>query len=239
MSTGPDFKRRKFGHLGILFTLSLFVLAGSIQTASGQILRPGDLKVSEVRRGDQLITVFKITGSIAYPMAHELKEAFEKMSPESKRVLLHLNSGGGSVQEGLEIIGLLRLKKREGYKIDSTVHNGEICGSMCVPLFVQGERRYAGEVSAFMFHGVVKHGFTNVPDEERTRSLINLFFDAGVSRDWISLMWERKAFSTPGSYWLTGQQLLNEKSNIVNFLLPAHDVEEPWHAPLDPNIRPR
>lgn len=205
-----------------------------------QILRPGKVQLKEVKNssGAEFYAI-ELTGTIAYPMSIEFKELVEKMTNPTKPLILHLNSGGGAASEGLKIISLLRREIQNGRKVTTTVHNGEICGSMCVPVYLQGQKRFAGEIAAFMFHGVVRHGFTNIPDQAKTREYLRLFVDAGVPQSWLDKMWDRKVYSTPGNYWMTAAELMKDESNIITDLLPRHDIQTPWEAPIDPQIRPR
>lgn len=222
---------------GALLTLAL-VLFPAI--APAQSLVPGKVQLEERKSGKtgKEFYVIALTGALAYPLAREFDELVESFK-DDRPLLVHLNSGGGSYQEGLKIIATLRRLAQEGREVNTTVHNGEICGSMCVPVFLQGRKRFAGEVAAFMFHGVVAHGFTNVPNEAKTREALNLFLDAGVSKEWLDGMWGKKVFSLPGQYWMTAGELHRENSGIVTEIIPRHEVFEPWSAPIDPQIRPR
>jgi ATP-dependent protease ClpP protease subunit len=181
--------------------------------------------------------VLKIKGPIAYPLAMEVRDAFKKYK-DRPTFIFDLDSNGGSTKEGEKIIAMMRKMRSEGKTILTVVDNGQNCGSMCVPVYLQGERRYAGEVSAWFFHGVTR-SFSNVPIEARTRALLNIFIDAGVSEKWLDKMWERKAFSTPGEYWMSGTELHKEKSGIITHLRGRHRTYEPVELPFDPQIRPR
>lgn len=109
---------------------------------------------------------------------------------------------------------------------------------MCVPIFLQGVKRYAGEVSSFFFHGATRH-LSNIPNERTTNRLLNLFRDRGVSEKWIKQLKEKGVFSTPGEYWLSGKELYQSEAQIITHPLPRHTTYEPQEAPYDPQIRPR
>lgn len=187
--------------------------------------------------GNKDYAVFKLEGMISYPMAREIEEHLELIEPDRK-LLFHLNSGGGSVDEGLKIIAIMRREIAAGRVVNTFVDQAEMCGSMCVPLFVQGLSRSAGTTSAFMFHGV-RPFHSNIPVVSRTRDLLNIFIDAGVSETFLDNLWEIGVFDTPGEYWISAKELVEADAGVITKLLPAHRKFEPWTAPFDPQIRPR
>lgn len=220
--------------LGLIFvTLSLAPSPGKALS-----LRSGEIKFHDGVKKKRPFDVIEINGTIAYPMAKEMEDILVKRDKKNALVI-HLDTNGGAITEGMNIIKLIRQEKAEGTAVHTTVHNGQVCGSICVPIFLQGKHRYAGEIAAFMFHGVTRGVMSNIPIESKTKELLNTFIDGGVSKEWIDLMWNREAFSKPGNYWMTAKQLVEEKSGMVTKLLPAHDIAEPWEAPIDPQIRSR
>lgn len=219
---------------GIIALLILFTL-----NANAQMLVPGSVKLIEAKgAGDKPIYVLQISGAIATPMAAEIEEQLKK-AVEDRPLLVHLNSEGGSVTEGEKIIAILQRLRAEKKTVHTTVMNGEKCASMCVFLYAQGEKRFASEVSTFMFHGAIQFAITNVPDAWKTREQLQHLIKAGVSTAWLNSLWEAGAFTKPGAYWMSGKDLVDAKSGLVTDLLSRHDVQEPWRAPFDPNIRPR
>jgi len=219
--------------------LCLFLGAFSLN-AFAFVIRPGKLKFEEISNKSGLnFYLIKMDGSIAHPMAAEFNDLRKKMTDPKRLLLIDLNSNGGVYSEGMKIIAQIRQEKMNGRAVFSTVENGAICGSMCVPIYIQGSKRFAGEVSAFMFHGAVRAGITNIPDEGKTNDLINVILDGGASPEWIQLMRSREAFSLPGQYWISGKELMDEKSSIPTDLISRHKIEEPRESPMDPQIRPR
>lgn len=218
----------------VLTILSILILS---LAAQAQSVVPGTVEYQDTREDGKAYVVIRITGALAYPMASELDEKIAALPPKVP-LMLHLNSGGGSLREGLKMIGSLRNFKKERQLI-TLVRNGEVCGSMCVPLYVQGDRRLAGEVAAFMFHGATPNGYTNIPDQKKSRDLTNMFVDAGVSTEWIESLWAKKVFSVPGEFWISGLELVEEKSKVVTELVSRHVQYEPWVAPIDPTMGPK
>jgi ATP-dependent protease ClpP protease subunit len=214
----------------IIPVLSFFV----ITAAHAQLLIPGTIQGRTIDKHKKY--VIKIEGAIAFPMAEEFDRLRSKI-PENYGLVVELNSPGGFVSETLKLIGSLRQEARQRLLVTS-VDNGDSCGSACVSLFVQGTRRFAGEVSIFMFHGASLFP-SNVPDATKTNEVLNLFRDAGVREDWLQEKIKQGVFSKPGRYWISGKELVDEKSGIVQKLMERHEIEEPIELPYDPSIRPR
>ncbi len=175
--------------------------------------------------------VIKLTGNIAQPLASEFFEIYKKV-PRDLNVVIDLDSMGGDQNEGQKILEFIRTEKASGRKISTFVANGNRCGSMCVLLFVQGEIRNAGERSMFMFHGVTP-ALSNIPDEIMTNRMFNLFLDSGVTSEWLEVMKKRGVFTEPGEYWISGEELVQEKSNVVTKLLSRHVHYKPETLPID------
>lgn len=210
--------------------------------ASAMTLVPGKVELvdleSKTKDGLSRYAI-QLTGAIAYPMADEIQEIFEQKIPREKSaVILHVNSGGGSLDEGMKIIAVIN-EQKERHEIVTTVRNGEICGSMCVPVYMTGTRRFAGETTGFMFHGVTR-AFSNIPDQRRTREMLGVVMvTQGVSASWLQGLWDQGVFSTPGEYWVTGKELVEQNAGVVTELIGRHVKFEPFEMPIDPQIRPR
>ncbi|KHD88922.1 MAG: hypothetical protein OM95_05445 [Bdellovibrio sp. ArHS] len=195
-------------------------------------------EVKEVPRSEmESFFTIKISGEVTPGFAAQLDSEFSKIDP-AKEVLLHLNSPGGLVDEGLEAIQIIKQQKEKGRVVETTVENGDKCGSICVPIYVQGKNRYAGEVAAFMFHGA-RPWHSNIPNKRKTEELLNKFVEAGVSEAWLKKLFGLGVFSEPGEYWVSGKELSAERSNVVTELIPKHVKFKPQRLPIDPNMGPR
>lgn len=215
------------------------LLTGAMAQAA--TLVPGDVKF--IRDGQDgaknPIYVIKLSGTIAYPMDEQFREALAQMTDSKKNLWVQLNSKGGSNERGSNIIKMLQAQKSQGRHVVTLVENGDTCASMCVPIFVQGNNRLAGEGSLFMFHGSTLFNFTNVPDPLQTRLMMQFFYDAGVNSKWLQSLIDGGVFSKPGSYWISGKEMSEAQALVSTQLIPRHVTDEPWRAPVDPNIRPR
>ncbi len=171
-------------------------------------------------RGKTLIVAW--TGRVELPMHTLLARAFDKWRSRSERILLQLNSPGGSLREGGDVIELLQRIKHT-HKLDTYVASRAICMSMCVPIFLQGDNRIAAPDARFMFHepkryfddGSEAKGFS-FEREALTRRFFNKYFvnspmDAQwrgqLEKDWIGK-----------DIFMSGAQLLEDGSNIVTRL---------------------
>lgn len=205
--------------------------------ALGQFIVPG--KVITLELGEETakkFAVLRIEGNIMPPLAEEFELAISQF-PAGRRVLLEFQSPGGMNTEGNKIIESIK-KARESLTIDSFVDNGAICASMCIPLFMQGRQRIAGERSTFMFHGAAPW-YTNIPTVSVTKEYTDSLIAAGASEEWLQTLWDLGVFSEPMEYWVNGEELFSEKTGIVTHLKPKVIKHEPKTAPFDPQLGPK
>lgn len=163
--------------------------------------------------------LIKITGPIDEKTSQAFTNLFTSWGETPREIEIYLNSGGGQSAEGWKMIELLEEQKQKGAHITTMVKNGNICGSLCVPIYVQGHVRKAGTASSFMFHSASKSfaglfSVMNLPAENEKVSRI--FLKAGVSKKWLDrLLAEEKIFESAEYYWISGRELFDEKSGIV------------------------
>ena len=86
------------------------------------------------------------SGPIVAGMADDVQAAVSRYEQELKRVVLFLDSAGGLVEEGDRVIGVLNEIKRR-HRLATVVLHGKLCGSMCIPIFLQGNERVAARAS--------------------------------------------------------------------------------------------
>ena len=134
---------------------------------------------------DMLVMVWK--GEIKAPMSDEISAAFELNKDRIRKVEFKLNSGGGSVKGGKVIAVLQQIKKRA--KLATVVAAGKRCGSMCVFLYVQGQKRLAAPASLWLFHevSIVIRETERIPELDREASETTFdkyWVPAGVNPTW-------------------------------------------------------
>ena len=215
---GGDRPMQRRGTLGRrLRALFLSVAAGSLVVASSSAFAEnpehGELKVGS-KPGT---IVLQWTGPIAAPMAQQIQSAFEQRKDQSARVVLTLASGGGSVAEGEKVIRVLR-QIRKTHRLQTVVGHGRSCGSMCVFIYLQGEKRTAALSSLWLFHEVSKKDRADdkkiTLDRVMWERLVETYYGpAGVSAAWTAKM---KPFTIKSDYWQTGADLVNDNSGIVH-----------------------
>lgn len=148
-----------------------------------------------------------------------------------------LDSPGGLVVEGKNIIEILQDLKKQGTHVTTFVKNGTQCGSICLPIYLAGHTRRAGSHSTFYFHGVT-HFFCNIPNARLTEEYIQMLKDLGASEKLIQHLRDDEAFTTPGEYWMTGKELYEDGDGFITELLGRHSKAKPQCPNRDPG-RPR
>jgi len=191
-------------------------LAGPAQPARALETERVGLKVapSDRRPGTVLMTW---NGPIAAPMASQIRDAFESRRRQATRFVLRISSQGGLVPEGERVIEVLRSIKAT-HELETVVMQGDVCASMCVFIYVQGQKRFGALTSSWLFHEV---SHMNVATKETTKldraaweRLVDKYFrPAGVSEEWIADMKPRTVNS---DYWQTGADLIRSNSGIIH-----------------------
>ncbi|NOT71646.1 MAG: peptidase [Hyphomicrobium sp.] len=160
-------------------------------------------------------------GKIEAPMLSEIDHAFAMHQSRARRIVLSLSSPGGSLDHGAKVVRLLR-RIGETHKLETVVAAGSRCASMCVPVYLQGQRRSAAPSAKFMFHevsfrDVLAEEDASVPERaigSATDRLFSIYFaPAGVPEDWIRGV--RAAMAGGNDIWKTGQELIDENAGIV------------------------
>jgi ATP-dependent protease ClpP protease subunit len=182
----------------------------------------GQFAVEHDRAAGALVLSWK--GEIERPMAHQFHEAFAARKDEAGRIVIDLDSPGGSLAEGRQVIEVIDLMKRT-HRVDTRVEANRRCLSMCVPIFLQGQERLAAASSRWMFHEPrFIDAFTGEdvkkPQFQRTyaaRSFFERYLrNSDVDGAWLDRIEE---VAKEKEVWRTGRQLFDEKSNVVTRLM--------------------
>lgn len=188
-------------------------------TLDAYFIGVGSLSVREEPAQDTVYLTWR--GRIDAPMEARLREAFEKYQGSTRTFVLDLSSPGGAIDHGARVVRLLR-QVRETHRLDTRVEAGKQCASMCVPVYLQGERRTAAADSRFMFHEVsfreeLSDDEVAVPQRAKSsatdRLFARFFVPAGVSQSWIEKV--RAEMAGGNDVWLTGPELVAQDSGIV------------------------
>ena len=157
------------------------------------------------------------------PMATRFREAFYEWQNKTEKFVIDLNSPGGSLYEGGQVIELITEIKKT-HTVETHVGPENICLSMCVPIFLQGDERRASAASAWMFHEPRSADFftgEEVAEPEFERKYVsNRFFQKYFTNSPMAPSWREKLESEweGKDIWRTGQQLTIENSNIITNL---------------------
>ncbi len=213
MSDGAHFSR--LGARLASLALCLFALGLGAAPAAAAAPATGKLTLSKSARHPEIL-VMNWQGTIGPGMADQINNAFERYKGTFTTIEFVINSGGGSVKEGERVIQVMK-KIKKTHHLYTGVLAGKLCGSMCVFVYVQGEKRYAAPSSVWLFHEVSytdkSHKIVKL-DRQQWEGLVDKYWvPAGVSQTWIDNMKEH-TFQT--DYFQSGQNLLEDESGIVH-----------------------
>lgn len=181
--------------------------------------------------------VVRLTGPILPPIAESLAEAWRTHEGHG-RLLLDLDSPGGSLDEAEALVGVLAVIRAEA-RVDTLVRHGALCASSCIAVFVQGADRAAGGASAWLFHGACRDPASNVPSLALTHRYLEILRAAGVDEAFLCRLVTEGYVTSPGQFWLSGYELFHVyRAGIITRLLEPWRPEPPRVAPPPP-LQPR
>jgi len=173
------------------------------------------------------------SGPISDPMRDHIVTAIDKYKADQRHLVIALNSPGGSIAHGREVMEAIR-KALRVHPIDTLVEKGGVCASMCVPIYLIGTTRTADPGAHFMFHEaslalpegkeiskIDREAISPVRKTIESLATDDLFQrDIGTQRvdaRWLTSM---RTKITHREIWLTGRQLVEEGSGVVDELVP-------------------
>jgi ATP-dependent protease ClpP protease subunit len=180
-------------------------LAMSGLAHAGDPCGEGDLKDTDIGYGR--LSLFWI-GSISNDMDAKIEAEFGKAKEQVTEVVLHLHSCGGSTRAMEQTVAALKRIKKT-HRLMTVVGWAHTCGSACVPVFLQGQKRYGALTSSWLFHEAWRRKWDtmgeptekNIISRETTeRSFKEYYEPAGVSKKWLdrvrSLIRNQELFQT-------------------------------------------
>jgi len=87
------------------------------------------------------------------PMANQIKDAFESRKGQATASCSGSRPTAAPSAEGERVIEVLRQIKAT-HELETAVTQGDVCASMCVFIYVQGQKRYGALTSSWLFHEV-------------------------------------------------------------------------------------
>jgi len=185
-----------------------------------QLAGKGDFVV-DVENSNRHTLTLTWRDAIEAPMALRLEEILFEFRNKADTIILKLDSQGGSLREGGKVVALLKEAKKH-HRLKTYVGKYDICLSMCVPIYLQGDvPRRAAKSSRWMFHQPITTNFLTdetiyIPQAEKDK-ISEAFFQTyfvnsemdPLWREWLYEEWVGK------EVWKTGEELFEEKANIV------------------------
>jgi hypothetical protein len=159
--------------------LAFGIVLGIIQIGGDKPAEPQGLTLHE----EKYRIVINWKGPVEPPMLKVFQDTFRKLDGDPRRIVLSLNSPGGSVQHGHQVIEELR-RAGKMRPIDTMVEAGHMCGSMCVPLYLTGITRAANPHARFMFHEV---SFRLPPQTQRRSAIWRVARPVSILANFIKL----------------------------------------------------
>jgi ATP-dependent protease ClpP protease subunit len=145
--------------------------------------------------------------------------------------VIALNSPGGSIAYGRTVAAAIHNGSQE-HLINTLLEQGGVCASMCVPVYLAGAERLAHPGARFMFHMASVNPAdraTAQGDEvavSQYRKVIETLAtddlhenDIGTHRVNAAWLAQMRTRIDRRDVWVTGQQLVDEGSGIVDKLV--------------------
>jgi ATP-dependent protease ClpP protease subunit len=231
MATRVAPQGRAASRLKFFFVCCLLLLIGKCELAPRSAIGTATQTLAVHEEPDRVVLAW--SGPIQKPMRDQIAAALEKLAADPRRVVLSLNSPGGSLVHGREVVATIReaAKRRP---IDTLVEEGAVCASMCVPIYLNGAQRKAAANAHFLFHeakfdpSAEAKAAPSKPIDDTLRKTLEQIFTADlyendiggqrVNAQWLAEM--RKKIQGR-DVWVSGQQLMDEGSGVVDALAPA------------------
>lgn len=201
--------------------LALIVLCGIAVVLYWQNYQKtfGDKGRLNVTKRDNAVVLSWQT-SIDVPMAKRFEEAYAQWREKTNKFIINLDSNGGSLREGRQVIELIERMKKT-HLVQTTVGENASCLSMCVPIYLRGEERTAATTSRWMFHEPTAYHFVTGEkadrDDQDRRKAGERFFQNYFANSEMNPAWREKLQQAwiGRDIWLSGKQLYDQNSNII------------------------
>jgi len=206
------FARLTFFAAAILATLALTLPFASASPTSPEQQAPAVLSL-EFDQADGILEI-EWSGLIVAGVADELRASVAKYGTALKRVVLFLDSAGGQVDEGDRVIAVLN-EIKQGHRLATVVPHGKLCASMCIPIFLQGDDRFAARASLWNFHEAsqpLTNGEQRTDMTETWRLFRKYYGSTGVSTHWLKSI---APLIKGADLWQTGGDLIDAKTGII------------------------
>lgn len=220
-----------FKTLGVICGIVLAWFWFQKPSGSGDVASRQTLSISE--QPDSIVLGW--SGPVQAPMSEHITAALDRYRDDRRRLVLILNSPGGSIEHGRKVVAAIHARDRA---IETLVQKSGVCASMCVPIFLAGTKRLADPEAYFMFHQAslrssaretIKREELDKPENGFFREAVkaiesqatdDLFRNdigpRGVSPVWLAMMRKKIAGR---DIWMSAEELMKEGSGIVDGLV--------------------
>ncbi len=167
--------------------------------------------------------IFTWNSAIDVPVARRFEEAFDEWKDKTGRIVIELDSPGGSLSEGGRVVDVIEKIKRT-HEVETRVGASSVCLSMCVPIYLRGDRRIAAPSSRWMFHKPTTRDFFTDEKVDKpafeTRMTAKRFVNRYFVDSEMDPVWRAKLEQEwqGGDVWKSGQELVDEGANVVTAL---------------------
>lgn len=223
---------QRVGDSGMRLAIAILsaIMVGMLADSAGAGLEPLTDRENPSIPADTVVV--RLTGMIEPPMAQELGAIWAGFSATRGRLLIDLDSTGGSLTETEALIAAIAAIREEA-RVDTLVRHGALCASACIAVFVQGEDRAAGGASVWLIHGACRDRGTNIPSLALTDRYLDMLRAAGVADAFLCELVEKGYVTTPGKLWLSGYELVHvHRANVITRLLEPWQSEPPRPPPI-------
>ncbi len=199
-------------------TLALFAALAFFAWKSGRKVYETGPQLVIAEAGDAVI--LRWAHDVEAPMAERFATAFNLWKGKTGRFIIDLNSPGGSITEGRLVIETIE-RMKETHRVDAYVGDSAYCLSMCVPIYLAGERRTAAASAAFMFHEPSTRDLFTEEKIDRPgfeqRMTSEKFFDRYFASSGMDPAWrERLRVEWRGrDLWFTAGELVEQGAGVV------------------------
>lgn len=171
--------------------------------------------------------VLRYRGPIVRATTGILGEARSAAADGFQSLIFDLDSQGGDLDSVRRAVEALR-DLRSDLRLVTLVRQGNHCLSGCLPVFMEGEERVAGNASVWMIHGACRSN-TNLPSLELTQRYLDMMEGGGVGATFLDELVARGYVLNPGQYWLSGHELhAHEDANVITRLIGPWTPEAVW-----------
>lgn len=199
-------------------TLALFAGLAFFAWKSGRKVYEDGPSLQIAQAGDAV--VLRWAHGVEAPMAERFAAAFAAWKDKTRRFVIELDSPGGALVEGRLVIAVIEAMKAT-HEVETYVGAGADCLSMCVPIYLAGEKRTAAADARFMFHEPSSYDLATDEKVKRPgfeqKMTSEKFFERYFTQSEMNPEWREKLRANwrGRDLWFTAADLVEQGSGVV------------------------